>query len=222
MEKEKLYLLQAVPTTLGDQTVIVEILKDITDTGEIASTLSGEGFDFHNIITTINTKLIIDELTEIYNRRFVTERLPSDLYEANIKEGSVSVVMADIDNFKVINDTYGHAVGDCVLKEFATLIKGSVRENIDWVARYGGEEFLVVLRNVDQGKTKLVINKMREKIENHVFCQDSFSLKITCSFGVTVAKDNFTSTEKIIKSADDCLLEAKRTGKNKVVLGKQV
>ena len=222
MDRDKLYLIQALPTNISGQTVIVEILKDITNTAEITSTISREGFNLQGIITTINTKLIIDELTGIYNRRFVTERLPSDLYEANLRGGSVSLIMADIDRFKDVNDNYGHDVGDCVLREFSTLIKSSIREDIDWVARYGGEEFLIMLKNVDQKKTRFVADKMRKKIENHIFCQDSLSLKITCSFGVAVAKEDFIDTEKIIKSADDRLLEAKRTGRNKVVLGKQV
>lgn len=222
MDRDKLYLIQALPTNISGQTVIVEILKDITNTAEITSTISKEGFNLQGIITTINTKLIIDELTGIYNRRFVAERLPSDLYEANLRGGSVSLVMADIDRFKDVNDNYGHDVGDCVLREFSTLIKSSIREDIDWIARYGGEEFLIMLRNIDQEKTKLIIDKMREKVENHIFCQDSLSLKITCSFGVAVAKEDFIDTEKIIKSADDRLLEAKRTGRNKVVLGKQI
>ncbi len=222
MDRDKLYLIQALPTNISGQTVIVEILKDITNTAEITSTISREGFNLQGIITTINTKLIIDELTGIYNRRFVTERLPSDLYEANLRGGSVSLIMADIDRFKDVNDNYGHDVGDCVLREFSTLIKSSIREDIDWIARYGGEEFLIMLKNVDQKKNRFVADKMRKKIENHIFCQDSLSLKITCSFGVAVAKEDFIDTEKIIKSADDRLLEAKRTGRNKVVLGKQI
>ena len=222
MDRDKLYLIQALPTNISGQTVIVEILKDITNTAEITSTISREGFNLQGIITTINTKLIIDELTGIYNRRFVTERLPSDLYEANLRGGSVSLIMADIDRFKDVNDNYGHDVGDCVLREFSALIKSSIREDIDWIARYGGEEFLIMLKNVDQKKNRFVADKMRKKIENHIFCQDSLSLKITCSFGVAVAKEDFIDTEKIIKSADDRLLEAKRTGRNKVVLGKQI
>ncbi|MGA1845772.1 diguanylate cyclase [Deferribacter abyssi] len=155
-----------------------------------------------------------DDLTKIYNRRFFWEVARKE--ETRVKRyGSVySIIMLDIDDFKKINDTYGHGVGDYVLKKLAETIKYSLR-NSDTLARFGGEEFIVLLPETDKDKAFLVSEKIRNKVEKIVF--DDIDEKITVSLGVA-SRDEVNSLDEVIKLADNRLYKAKETGKNKVVI----
>jgi len=125
--------------------------------------------------------------------------------------------MADIDDFKTVNDNYGHDVGDQVIKEFAELLKTSVRGDDDWVARYGGEEFLIVLRGISYDQITKVILRVKNRIEGHVFSLIPENVRLTCSFGIVICDGYNGHYENMIKEADSCLLEAKYSGKNRAI-----
>lgn len=211
------FLIQAFHVSFEDKSYIVEMLKDITEEQIIMSEKS-EKVDLHQYVKNLNSKLIIDDLTGIYNRRYVEERLPADMHSARVKNQSVTVVMADIDHFKKLNDTYGHLAGDNVLVEFADLLKNSIRETTDWVARFGGEEFLIVLNGVDRKAAWAIVEKIRQKIEGHVFEFDQKKIQLTCSFGVHVVQDEACDVQTVIGPADECLYLAKEKGRNCAVL----
>lgn len=156
------YLIQAFPVQIREKYFVIEMLRDITD-DEIVLVENQENKNLHEYVKEINTQLITDKLTKLYNRRYIEERLPVDLYKAKLEGKSVSIVMADIDHFKNVNDTYGHVVGDCILSELAILIKDSIRESTDWLARYGGEEFIIVLNNSNKNKALAIVEKIRKK-----------------------------------------------------------
>lgn len=150
-----------------------------------------------------------DYLTGVLTRRALFSRLKS----INCDKSPYSVIMADIDNFKQINDLFGHQAGDKVLKELGEILKENLRRN-DFVGRYGGEEFLIVLPNTDKERAKFVAEKLRKFIENRQF---SFPGKrITVSFGVADCREG-RKVENVLELADRRLYKAKKSGKNRVV-----
>jgi len=159
----------------------------------------------------------IDQLTGLYNRRFLDEILPK-LAKQTLRRGSrLGILMIDIDHFKKINDTYGHDVGDIVLSKVAEIIKKSVRES-DFVIRYGGEEFMVILIDVAKGKSKDVAEKIRKIIESSHIPVGNIDITPTVSIGVAEFPDDSEDIHQVIKFADIALYEAKRTGRNKTVV----
>ena len=156
----------------------------------------------------IKESSMIDELTGLYNRKKL-DVLKNDLISKNI-----CLIIFDIDNFKKINDTYGHLKGDEVLKELAKTVKNSLRDS-DLVIRWGGEEFLIILENVSQSDIAIKLSeKLRANINNiNIEGVGHFS----CSFGVSCGfVDKDSDIDKILNGADDALYKAKRGGKNRV------
>ncbi len=149
-----------------------------------------------------------DYLTGVLTRR----ALFSHLELLNCRKTPYSVIMVDIDNFKKINDTFGHQAGDTVLKELGKLFKENLRRS-DFVGRYGGEEFLIVLPETEKKKAVTVAEKLRQTVEETFF---SFPGKrLTVSLGVAYCSEADTF-EKTIKLADERLYKAKKLGKNRV------
>ncbi|KMT22957.1 GGDEF domain-containing protein [Clostridium cylindrosporum] len=217
--KEKIYMLMASPITIGDKKYIFEMFKDITDTGIIENIYNKTVAEIQYFIKEMNDKIIKDELTGIYNKRFIYERLPIEILKSKSLKFPLSIIMTDIDFFKSVNDNYGHLAGDFILFEFASLIKSSIRKDNDWVARYGGEEFIIVLVNTDNNTAFKISEKIRKAVEEKVFEFDDNKIQITSSFGIyTLDENNFNLDIKaIIKYADEKLYEAKRTGRNKSI-----
>ncbi|WP_159432397.1 sensor domain-containing diguanylate cyclase [Caldanaerobius fijiensis] len=162
-------------------------------------------------------KSIMDPMTKLYNRRYFTDVL-NDVIEICKKEGlNVSLIMIDIDYFKRVNDTYGHLIGDDVLKELANRIKMCLR-NDDIVARYGGEEFVVVLPAVDEKQAYNIAERIRVEIESKPFNTRIGELNITVSAGVCEYPAKADSLERLIANADRALYMAKAGGRNRVVI----
>ncbi len=158
-----------------------------------------------------------DSLTGLYNRRFLDSYLEKYLSFADRKGFVVGFIMIDIDNFKKVNDTYGHKNGDVVLKEVAHAIVSSVRAS-DVVIRYGGEEFLVILPDVAEGKTAQVAEKIRRAVEMTSIQIEGKVLHVTISCGVAEYPRHSRDPYQVIKFADIALYRAKKTGKNRVVV----
>ncbi len=156
-----------------------------------------------------------DGLTNLYNVRHFKLLLEAEFKNVSIyKSRPLSVVMTDIDNFKPINDTYGHPAGDLVLKEFAKIIESLCRQ-IDVVARYGGEEFIIMLVGADKKAAIDVSEKIRRAIENKKFNIKDKVISTTVSIGVAEYTNEKTK-EELIENADQVLYKAKQGGKNRV------
>ena len=157
-----------------------------------------------------------DGLTAIANRRKFDERLDDEIEHARCLDTAVSLILTDIDNFKSINDRYGHQTGDAVLKAVATALAGTVRD-IDLVARYGGEEFAAVLPGTNLAGARRLAERMRKVIEElHIDAPDGQRLHLTSSFGVA-AFPTYGVPGALIAAADLALYDAKGQGKNCVV-----
>ena len=160
--------------------------------------------------------LVTDPLTGLYNRRFLMERLTEELERAKRYRYPIACLMINIDNFKEINDQYGHLQGDQALQQIALLLKNSSRV-VDIIVRYGGEEFLQVLPQTDLGGAKVVGERFRTLVLEKRFIADQPEKIITVSLGASAfATNNIRSREELLKLADGALYEAKRNGKNQL------
>ena len=153
-----------------------------------------------------------DTLTQIYNRNMFYHLMKKKLKQAKIDKSDICFVIFDIDHFKKVNDTYGHLLGDTVLKNLSLLVSKNIRGD-DIFARWGGEEFILAL-DTDMENAKKVIENLRVLIENEPFEEVGH---ITCSFGLTNFKENDT-IESITSRADEALYEAKESGRNRVCI----
>jgi diguanylate cyclase (GGDEF)-like protein len=165
----------------------------------------------------------VDGLTEIYNHRFFQNTLDKEISRAIRNETELSLLMIDIDLFKKFNDSYGHQVGDFILKKFAAILTGELRK-YDTLARYGGEEFAVILPDTSSNEAISVAEKLRKAVDDYVFKSTETNYHITASFGVSTARpvtDDSFSKGKLIKMADSALYDAKEAGRNRVSLFSQ-
>lgn len=172
-----------------------------------------------DIETKIKELSIRDHLTNIYNRRYIYERLSSEIARSYREKSRFSVAILDIDRFKVVNDLYGHVVGDYILKEFSKLINNNLRV-YDLLGRYGGEEFIVIMYGIGKSGGAKIIERILDKVREKKYIYDKYEISITFSAGVAdISEFNFmnVNNEKLISLADHRLYEAKKTGRNRVI-----
>ena len=162
---------------------------------------------------------IRDQLTGLYNRRYLMERLHEEVARVKRYRYALTLLMMDIDHFKQINDRYGHLQGDRVLQELAQILRASARA-VDFVARYGGEEFVMVAPNVDGSGGIILAERIRLAVEQHEFPCHEGVLRITISIGLaSVRGQEVTDETDLLNRADKALYEAKERGRNRVVGG---
>ncbi len=161
-----------------------------------------------------------DPMTTLYNRRFLNELLDSNI-SSRVKDGFLhAIMMIDIDFFKQVNDTYGHDVGDEVIKKLAFIMKDSIR-NSDMPVRYGGEEFLMMCTNITVEKTKEIADFINKEFAASTFSGNSEIFSKTLSIGIAYYPKDADTLWKTIKYADEALYTAKNSGRNKVIEFKQ-
>lgn len=175
--------------------------------------------EFNTIYYDITNKKLLeilsrtDSLTKLNNRTYFDDVVHSITLHQRKADTDFVLVIADIDHFKSINDTYGHQIGDVALVDVANVLKSILREN-DLIARWGGEEFIIMLKNVTIDEAKIITEKLRVAVEEKRIA-DKFN--ITSSFGISkyILKESVDST---LKRADDALYEAKRNGRNQFII----
>ncbi len=161
-------------------------------------------------------KAIKDPLTKLYNRYFFEEEVKNELEKARRYEYPVSVILFDIDEFKKVNDTYGHLVGDEVLKKFAEILRTNTRST-DIAVRYGGEEFILLLPYTSLDEAKKVAERIRKIFKSEVFKTDRGNFSLTVSAGVVCCENGQCSLRELLENVDRAMYEAKRQGKDRVV-----
>ncbi len=157
----------------------------------------------------------IDYLTKINNRKSIEKLLIKELKKANRYNQKVSLILFDIDNFKNINDTYGHNIGDKVLKNIAKIVSSTIRET-DYFGRWGGEEFIILSLETSLDNALIIAEKIRTNIYSYEFEEVG---SVSCSIGVA-EYINGDTYHTIVNSADSAMYEAKDSGKNRVVMYK--
>jgi len=165
----------------------------------------------------LREQAIHDPLTGLFNRRYLTETLVRELSRAERENSSLSMIMSDIDNFKNINDTYGHLVGDKFLVEIANLMNNNLRGS-DIICRYGGEEFLAVLPCTTLETAAQRAEEIRTKCAEIIIQHEGVELKLTISSGVATYPDHGREAKEIIIKADKALYQAKHNGRNQVMI----
>lgn len=160
----------------------------------------------------------IDKLTQVYNRNYISEVLDAEFKRARALHTDFPIIIFDIDDFKKINDTYGHDAGDYVLRDLCGTIKKQGLRERDLLGRYGGEEFLLLLTNANIQKAKELAERIRSSIEKHKFIYEDKEINVTISLGIANVVDEHNDSTDLYKMADKALYESKRTGKNKVTV----
>ncbi|MBU0500823.1 MAG: diguanylate cyclase [Gammaproteobacteria bacterium] len=157
-----------------------------------------------------------DPMTGLHNRRFLQEYADTLTTYSDRKKSSFAVLMADMDYFKQVNDTYGHEAGDTTLKQLAMILRESTRAS-DLVIRYGGEEFLILLRDLGEEAAMATAEKIRDGVEKHRIQLAGAVINKTISIGVAIYPDDSTTFWQVVKYADVALYRAKEAGRNRVL-----
>jgi diguanylate cyclase (GGDEF)-like protein/PAS domain S-box-containing protein len=198
---------------VGEEKVIQCNIRDITDRVQAQKALE----ESEALLRELSVR---DHLTNLFNRRFLEETLEREILQASRKHLSISIIMLDVDNFKAINDTHGHAVGDTILRELGILLKEHVRGG-DVACRYGGDEFILVLLDVSHEATEqraILISQFATKIHLRV---DGKPLDpISLSIGIAFFPDHGSTCDVLLKAADKALFHAKHQGRGIVVTAK--
>jgi diguanylate cyclase (GGDEF)-like protein len=202
-------LLTALPIESVERPVVLEILKNATDTMMIGKGEYSKGQVLYNAVQDINNMVIRDELTSLYNRRFLDDRLSVDIVSAMVSQKPLSVIFIDIDNMKTVNDTFGHVTGDQILKLAADIIQNSIRNDTDWAARYGGDEFMICLNNTGSEEALRISERIYHDFDKAVFSIQDNDITITVSQGVITMPDSGLTAEEIIELADKKMYESK-------------
>lgn len=159
---------------------------------------------------------ITDPLTQLHNRRYLDGHLNTLVSEAKANNKPLSVLMVDVDHFKVVNDTYGHDTGDIILRECAARLRQNTR-GVDLAARVGGEEFVIVMPDTDRVKAEIIGERLRASIAEQAFkVNEDVALRVTASVGLGSLEGAEDSPEALLKRADKALYAAKRHGRNRV------
>lgn len=181
---------------------------------DLLSTLASQA-----ALTIYNARLyhlaITDGMTQLRIHRYFQQRMDEEIARAKQFSHPLSLIMSDIDHFKMFNDTYGHQQGDIVLIDTAKIFRLNVRE-VDIPARYGGEEFAIILPETDTKEARDIAEDLRKKIEAHEYPSKKGKLKVTISLGVATYPTHAVDKESLIKAADAVLYKAKESGRNRV------
>lgn len=183
---------------------------------EILAGFASSALDNTTLFARVQENALRDNLTGLWSHKVFQDQLESEILEASRFRKKISIILADVDHFKMINDTHGHQAGDQVLKNFSAVLTHQVRD-IDFVARYGGEEFVILLLETDAQEAFKVAENIRHTIENSKVAGGTRLIAVTSSFGVATFPDDATSAQQLIRKADERLYQAKHAGRNRVM-----
>lgn len=183
-----------------------------------AANLAAIAIENSQVREELKQRAYYDYLTGLANRRYFIERVESELSRMHRYGGELSVMMFDIDHFKLVNDTHGHKIGDLVLQEIASICRTTLRD-IDVIGRFGGEEFTVLLPETGSAQAAEAAERLRVAIaKGHVMSQTKVPISFTASFGVVTVNGN-TGVDELIVQADAALYKAKDAGRNRICIG---
>ncbi|RKD28943.1 GGDEF domain-containing protein [Lacrimispora algidixylanolytica] len=212
MEKSQnaVFLVTAIPITTNESPAVLELLKNVTDTMFVGSGEYNKSEMLSRYVEEISNAIIKDPLTLLFNRRFVEERLPADIVESTLANRPLSLCFLDLDNFKAINDTYGHGAGDKAIKTVSEIIISNIDCDKSWAARYGGDEFLVCLNGTREEDAQLIMKKIQRDVGNLPIYSEKDSIKLSLTYGIKTMEDIPLTAAELIREADKVMYLAKQ------------
>ncbi|HWR23045.1 MAG TPA: GGDEF domain-containing protein [Feifaniaceae bacterium] len=206
-------MVTALPVENAKSPIVLELLRNATDTMLFGEGVYPEGRFYRDVVVELNDLIIKDELTGLYNRRYVDERLPVDIVRSTYSGLPLSLAFLDIDNLKTVNDRYGHAAGDTIIASIASAMNGCVRADTDWVARYGGDEFIVCLNNTSYEDAEKILARISVKVLETEPARGE-GIAGTVSYGIYTMRGEQLTAEALIALADKRMYQAKAQFKN--------
>ncbi|WP_055668244.1 GGDEF domain-containing protein [Desnuesiella massiliensis] len=214
----KVYMVTAIPIETDKRSVVLELLNDVTKSMLMQDDSYTDIEELKKVINNLNALVVKDTITNLYNKRYINERLPVDIIKSVLHEKPLSIIIFDIDGFKAINDEYGHPVGDEVIKLLGRILEKYIVYKKSWAARYGGDEFIIVLNDTNKEEAYDFAEELRKTIETSTLDIKDIKINITASFGIYTAFKEELTTNDLIDLADKNLYKAKAAGKNKLVI----
>ena len=209
----------AVPMVIKNQIMGVIAIEDLptSDFGKFSIVAAQFAMEMERIILyeKVEEMALTDGLTKAFAKRHIMERINEEFERSVRHKLSLTFLMIDIDYFKKCNDTYGHLVGDVVLKEIVVALKKNTRE-VDLVGRFGGEEFCIVLPETKKEEACLVAERIREVVEKQKIKAYDETANVTLSIGIAVYPDAATDVSTLIENSDKALYQAKHAGRNRI------
>ncbi|MEY8351886.1 GGDEF domain-containing protein [Lachnospiraceae bacterium 54-53] len=211
--KDSVLLVTAIPIEHAARPAVLELLKNATDTMLIGSGDYNEGEMLIRFVQELNDAAVRDPLTSLYNRRFLDERLPVNIIEAALSHLPLSVCFIDLDNFKLINDLYGHESGDLSIKAVSEAIQRNMVADDAWAARYGGDEFVLAFPGTESDQALLILERIQKEVEKIPVSKEADRPGLTISFGIETMKDTLMTAKELLRSADEKMYLAKKLKK---------
>ncbi len=214
----RLYLTTAYPLETPYSQFVVEIIKDVTQSELIEGPRNNPKEDIFSNIMHINRHIITDELTELFNKRYLAEKLPYELVNNHIKGYEYALLALEIDQFMNIEHTYGPSSRDHILVGLAKILSECIREDYDWVARSDEGTFIIYLKNIRMGDLNLVCEKIKSRVEAYNFNHKSTDIPVTVSIGAShICADNNCDANVILAFSKDLLKQAQDKGQSRFV-----
>jgi two-component system, cell cycle response regulator len=217
--EDKVYILIASPIKVDDKFYIVEMLKDIT----LRSNMINSGIQVNtleNFVMEMNSKVVTDELSGVYNKKYMMERLPVDINVCIENNQPISAIALDVDMFSNVNHSHGYKVGDKILKELAQMLSEQIVNENDWIARYGGDKFILVLNKCHLQDSYRIAENFRQAVENKRFTYENGLVAITVSLSVFELKAAKADCNRLLQLIKDSMYEAKSQGRNRIIIKK--
>lgn len=204
-KEDNVFLLTSTPVRINDCNYVLEILKNISKEREFSKKPIDNICSVKFLTEAMNKKSIIDELTGIYNRRYIKEVLPVDMKNSFMNGQPISIAIVQIEEFKSRKPVFENVIKDKVIKDFTKLIKSFIRKDKDWIGRYSDKEFLIVTRNTSEEEAYYMAESIRKKVHGRSFFHDGIEIKVILSYGVSVINNEDIKLETLIATAKENL-----------------
>lgn len=211
MEKKQnsVLLITAMPIENAGRPAVLELLKNATDTMLIGTGDYNNGEMMFQFVQELNDAVIRDPLTSLYNRRFLEERLPVDIITASMTHLPLSVCFIDLDNFKLINDLYGHETGDSSIRAISEVIRRNVQFGNAWAARYGGDEFILIFPDTDEKQARLILERIQREVAGIAIKRKKAGPRLNISYGIETMRETPMTAREMLRSADEKMYRVK-------------
>ena len=206
------------PDGAGEFNITIAIAVPLLITPPLSYIFMSLYFELEKVRKEVHALAITDELTRVFNRRYFMKLVKQELERAKRYQHTLSIIIFDIDNFKKINDNYGHLCGDAVLQKLTLACRVILRQ-CDTLARFGGEEFILLLPETDETSAQQVASRLRQLVAEHVVEYNGAQIQVTISIGVTTYDPTMDTLDDLLNRADQALYRAKRMGKNRLQVG---